>query len=57
MGDVVRLGMLDAFRAGTVSRASFEDGYVMSCNLDAADRSMWSGRWAPVDVDEEIARA
>lgn len=57
MGDLGRLGRLDAFRAGTVSRASFEDGYVMSCNLDAADRSMWSGRWAPVDVDQEVARA
>ncbi len=49
--------MLGAFRAGTAPRETFEDGYVVNCIVDAAYRSMKSGRWEPVDVDEGIARA
>lgn len=49
--------MLGAFRAGTAPRETFEDGYVVNCILDAAYRSMRSGRWEPVDLDQEIARA
>ena len=45
MGDVVRLGML-----GSGIIADF-------VGFDAAYRSMRAGRWAPVDVDQEVARA
>jgi predicted dehydrogenase len=49
--------MIGAFRAGAAPRETFEDGYIVNCILDAAYRSMRSGRWEPVDVDEEFARA
>ncbi|HYN48271.1 MAG TPA: Gfo/Idh/MocA family oxidoreductase [Candidatus Nanopelagicales bacterium] len=55
--DAMMADVVQSFRAGTRPRETFEDGYVVNCILDAAYRSMRSGRWEPVDVDEEIARA
>ena len=40
--------MVDAFRAGTAPRETFHDGLAVNAVLDAAYRSMRSGRWEPV---------
>jgi predicted dehydrogenase len=45
---------VEAYRAGTVPRETFEDGYVVNTIVDAAYRSMRSGRWEPV-VDALVA--
>jgi predicted dehydrogenase len=55
--DAMMADVVQSFRAGTRPRETFEDGYIVNCILDAAYRSMRSGRWEPVDVDEEIASA
>lgn len=47
--------MIGAFRAGTDPRETFEDGYVVNSILDAAYRSMRSGRWEPVEIDPAVA--
>ncbi len=39
---------VEAYRAGTTPRETFEDGYVVNTIIDAAYRSMRSGRWEAV---------
>ncbi|HEX7473867.1 MAG TPA: Gfo/Idh/MocA family oxidoreductase [Candidatus Limnocylindrales bacterium] len=48
---------VEAFRGGTRPSETFEDGYVVNSIIDAAYRSMRSGRWEPVALDPEIAAA
>jgi predicted dehydrogenase len=36
-------------------REDFVDGYIVNCVLDAAYRSMKTGRWEPVHVDAKVA--
>lgn len=45
------------FAAGTPPRETFEDGYIVNCAIDAAYRSMRSGTWEPIGIDEELIRA
>jgi len=40
--------MVDTFRAGTAPRETFHDGLAVNAVLDAAYRSMRSGRWEPI---------
>jgi predicted dehydrogenase len=46
---------VECFVEGKQPRESFTDGYVVNCILDAAYRSMKSGRWEPVEVDSAVA--
>ncbi len=55
--DAMMADVVESFRAGRAPCETFRDGYVVNCILDAAYRSLRSGRWEPVDVDQEIARA
>ena len=55
--DAMMADVVGSLRAGTAPRETFEDGYAVNCILDAAYRSMRSGRWEPVLVDEEVASA
>jgi len=43
------------FVEGKQPREDFVDGYIVNCVLDAAYRSMKSGRWDPVQVDSKLA--
>jgi len=49
--DAMMRHMVEAFRAGSEPRETFRDGYVVNSVLDAAYRSMRSGRWEPLDLD------
>jgi predicted dehydrogenase len=40
--------MVEAFRTGVAPREMFDDGLAVNTILDAAYRSMRSGRWEPV---------
>jgi predicted dehydrogenase len=46
-----------AFLSGTRPRETFEDGYLVNCLIDAAYRSIKSGRWERVEVDPKLAEA
>jgi predicted dehydrogenase len=46
---------VECYVNGTEPRETFADGYVVNCVLDAAYRSMKSGRWEPVELDEQLA--
>ncbi len=46
---------VDCFRAGKEPRETFTDGYIVNCVMDAAYRSMKSGRWEPVTVEAALA--
>ena len=43
-----------AFRDGIRPRETFEDGYVVNATIDAAYRSMKSGNWEPVELDDDL---
>ena len=49
--DAMMRHMVEAFCAGSEPRETFRDGYVVNSVLDAAYRSMRSGRWEPLDLD------
>jgi len=49
--------MVASYRAGTPPREDFRDGYIVNVILDAAYRSMQSGRWEPVVLDAEALAA
>ena len=49
--------MVESYRAGTQPRETFLDGYVVNCVLDAAYRSMKSGRWESVELDAALLGA
>ncbi|HEX2647819.1 MAG TPA: Gfo/Idh/MocA family oxidoreductase [Candidatus Dormibacteraeota bacterium] len=46
---------VECFVKGEQPREDFVDGYVVNCVLDAAYRSMKSGRWEAVEVDARVA--
>ena len=45
---------VECFVAGRQPREDFVDGYIVNCVLDAAYRSMKSGRWEPVAIDTTV---
>jgi predicted dehydrogenase len=56
--DLMMADVVGAFRDGRRPTETFGDGYVVNSILDAAYRSMRSGRWEPVTLDETLlARA
>ena len=48
---------VDAFRRGAGPRETVHDGYIVNAVLDAAYRSIRSGRWEPVVTDESLLAA
>jgi predicted dehydrogenase len=52
--DAMMQDVVEAFRAGTAPRETFGDGYIVNAILDAAYRSMTSGQWEPVALDEAL---
>ena len=48
--DAMMQHVVEAFRSGTTPRETFEDGFVVNTIIDAAYRSMQSGRWEAVDT-------
>lgn len=55
--DAMMADVVESFRAGRAPSETLRDGYVVNCILDAAYRSLRSGRWEPVEVDEEEVAA
>lgn len=55
--DAMMQHVIEAFRAGTPARETFRDGYIVNAILDAAYRSMQSGRWEPVQSDPSAEAA
>jgi predicted dehydrogenase len=55
--DLMMADVIDAFRTGRAPRETFRDGYVVNGILDAAYRSMRSGRWEPVTTDDALLAA
>ena len=56
--DLMLADVVDAFRNGRPPSETFGDGYVVNAILDAGYRSMRSGRWEAVTLDERLhARA
>ena len=49
--DLMMTDVIDAFVTGRPPRETFRDGYVVNGVLDAAYRSMRSGRWEPLTHD------
>jgi len=49
--DLMMADVVEAYRDGRAPRETFRDGYVVNGVLDAAYRSMRSGRWEPVTLD------
>jgi predicted dehydrogenase len=52
--DAMMQDVVAAFRDGREPRETFRDGYIVNSILDAAYRSMKSGRWEPVAVDAAL---
>lgn len=48
--DAMMQHVIEAFRTGTASRETFDDGYIVNTIVDAAYRSMKSGRWEAVEA-------
>jgi predicted dehydrogenase len=48
--DAMMQDVVEAFRSGTAPRETFRDGYIVNTILDAAYRSMQSGRWESVET-------
>ena len=55
--DLMMADVVGAFRDGRAPRETFRDGYVVNGILDAAYRSMASGRWEPVTLDDALLAA
>ena len=53
--DAMMRHMVEAFRAGATPRETFHDGLAVNAILDAAYRSMQSGRWEPVAAPRPAA--
>ena len=53
--DLMMADVVEAFRAGSAPRETFVDGYVVNAVIDAAYRSIASGRWEPVAGDAAVA--
>jgi predicted dehydrogenase len=54
--DLMMADVIDAYRSGRAPRETFHDGYAVNAILDAAYRSIRSGRWEAV-VGEPVAGA
>jgi predicted dehydrogenase len=52
--DAMMRDVVEAFREGRAPTETFRDGYIVNAILDAAYRSMKSGRWEPVRTDESL---
>ena len=52
--DLMMADVVGAFRDGRRPSETFGDGYVVNAILDAAYRSMRSGRWEAVALDEQL---
>jgi predicted dehydrogenase len=52
--DLMMADVVGAFRDGRRPAETFGDGYVVNAILDAAYRSMRSGRWEPVTLDDPL---
>lgn len=52
--DLMMADVVEAFRDGRAPHETFRDGYVVNGILDAAYRSMRSGRWEPVTLDDAL---
>ena len=50
--DAMMRDVVEAFRDGRAARETFHDGLAVNAILDAAYRSMASGRWEPVTIPE-----
>jgi predicted dehydrogenase len=46
---------VECYAAGRQPREDFIDGYIVNSVLDAAYKSMKSGRWEPVHIDAKVA--
>jgi predicted dehydrogenase len=53
--DAMMQHVIEAFRAGTPPRETFEDGVIVNAILDAAYRSMKSGRLEPATIPQPTA--
>jgi predicted dehydrogenase len=52
--DLMMANVISAFASGTEPQETFRDGYVVNAVLDAAYRSLRSGRWEPVLTDQAL---
>jgi predicted dehydrogenase len=52
--DLMMADVIDAFRTGRSPAETFRDGYLVNAVLDAAYRSLRTGRWEPVAVDRDL---
>ncbi len=52
--DLMMADVVGAFAAGRSPQETFRDGYAVNGILDAAYRSLRSGRWEPVTLDEGL---
>jgi predicted dehydrogenase len=52
--DLMMADVVDAYVTGRPPKETFRDGYIVNGVLDAAYRSLRSGRWEPVTLDEEL---
>ena len=55
--DAMMADVVDSLRAGRAPRETFRDGYVVNAVLDAAYRSMRSGSWERVAIDDPLMAA
>lgn len=55
--DLMLANVVGAFAAGRAPQETFRDGYIVNGVLDAAYRSMRSGRWEPVVLDDALLEA
>lgn len=55
--DLMMADVIGALSQGRAPQESFRDGYLVNAALDAAYRSMRSGRWEPVQVDQALLGA
>jgi predicted dehydrogenase len=55
--DLMLADVVEAFREGRAPQETFRDGYIVNRILDAAYRSMASGRWEPVALDPALVGA
>jgi predicted dehydrogenase len=46
--------VVEAFRKGRQPRETFLDGYIVNRILDGAYRSIRSGHWEPIELDESL---
>ncbi len=52
--DAMMQHVIESFASGTTPRETFRDGYIVNGILDAAYRSMRSGSWEPLTLDQGL---